>query len=549
MTFKTEPYAHQLEAFERFKDAAYFALFMDMGTGKTKVTIDIAAYKWEKGDINAILLIAPNNVHTQWVKEQLPLHCSAPYTPFIWSSGLVGRGYYKSQLDKFIALPSPTLKVFAINVEAFQSESVIPYVAKFVKTYKCLIVIDEATRIKNVSAKRTKVIHRLEKYGYRAILTGTPTAKSPFDLWSQMEFLKANYFKCNYFIFQHRYGVMAKAKNYVTGQVYTATISEEDFWKVKRYIKNYKLQKGGILSPVDYEVIGKLHGISLKNIYFIEKQEVYAKYKRLDELKAIIAADTFSVKKADCLDLPPKVYEHIYVDMSKAQKEIYNSLVKDLIAHYKDKELTVLNKISLTMRLMQVVGGFFPFVEPEEHRNANGIYYKYKAAGELIGETNIKLTALLADLEEVDIQETKIIIWCHFVSELKYIYAELKKHYTCCLYYGGTPDLERKQIIEDFKAGKYEIFIGNAATAGFGLNLQNATLQYYFSNSFRTEDRLQAEDRSHRIGVKSTVVYKDIIAKGTVDERVYNNIAVGRDLNDYFKSVTLDDLLTEVHDD
>ena len=549
MTFKTTPYAHQLTAFERFKDAKYFALFMDMGTGKTKVTIDIAAYKWEKGTINAMLLIAPNNVHTQWIKEQLPLHCSVPYTPFVWSSGLVGRGYYRSQLEKFIAIPSSTLKVFAINVEAFQSETVIPFVAKFVKSHECLIVVDEATRIKNEGAKRTKVIHRLEKYGCRAILTGTPTAKSPFDLWSQMEFLKAEYFKCNFFIFQHRYGVMAKNKNYKTGQVYTACISEEDFYKVKNYIDKYKLQKGGLLLPKDYEIIGKIHGTSVKNVMFIEKQEQYAKYKRLDELKALIAADTFSVKKADCLDLPPKVYEHIYVDMSKEQKEIYSSLVKDLMANYKDRELTVMNKISLTMRLMQVVGGFFPFVEPEEHRNANGVYYKYKAAGEPIGEKNVKLEALLADLEEVDLENTKVIIWCHFVSELKYLYSVLSKLYKCCLYYGGTADSDRKLIIEDFKAGVYDIFIGNAATAGFGLNLQNATLQYYFSNSFRTEDRLQAEDRSHRIGVKSTVVYKDIIVKGTVDERVYNNIAIGRDLNDYFKSVTLEDLLLEVEDD
>jgi len=89
------------------------------------------------------------------------------------------------------------------------------------------------------------------------------------------------------------------------------------------------------------------------------------------------------------------------------------------------------------------------------------------------------------------------------------------------------------------------VFIGNAQTAGFGLNLQNATLQYFYSNTFRTEERLQAEDRSHRIGVKSTCVYKDVIVRGTVDEKVYESIKAGRDMNDYFKRVSLKELLSD----
>ena len=542
--FKTEPYAHQLKAFERFKDADIFALFMDMGTGKTKTTIDIAAYKYQQGQIDSMLILAPNHVHTQWIKEQLPLHCAIPYRGFVWESAKVGRSLYTKQLNDFIINPELGFKVLAANIEAFQSDTIVPYIARFVKLNKVLIIIDEATRIKNSNAKRTKTVHKLVKYGQRGILTGTPTAKSPFDLWSMMEFLKENYFNCNYFIFQHRYGIMMKGVNDYSGKKYNTLIDEKTFSIIKSKLNKIKTQRGGQLMPADYEEVADIMSVTEKNVRFIESSPQYVKYKRLDELRDYIAKDTFSVRKEDCLDLPPKIYEQIYVTMNLEQKRIYKSLKEDLMAEYAGKEVTVANKIALTTRLAQVLGGFFPYMEEELHHNGREWYSKYVGAGQLIGSSNVKLEALRSDLDEVG-EHIKPIIWAHFVPELKYIYEALKKDYKCALFYGGTPNHERHKIIEDFQCGRYDIFIGNTATAGFGLNLQISTLQYYFSNDFRTENRLQAEDRSHRIGVKVPVVYKDIIVKGTVDEKIYKSIATGRDLNDFFKAVSLQELFEE----
>lgn len=545
MNFKTKPYVHQLLAFERFKDACYFALFADMGTGKSKIAIDICANHFREGRINACLIIAPNNVHAQWVKEQFPVHCSIQYTPLVWSSGKRGNRRWSEYLNNFLVMDMPSsLKVLAVNVEAFQSDSVVPIVATFVKNHSVFIIVDEATRIKNRAAKRTKTIHLLNKYGIRCILTGTPTAKSPFDLWSQMEFLSKNYFDTSYFIFQHRYGVMMQSVNPYNGGRYTTLIDEKMYNIVLNKLKKLRQARGGSLMPNDYETISLLYKVSEKNVRFIESHPEYTRYKRLDELKSIIAPDVFSVTKEECLDLPPKVYEKLYVDMSKEQSRIYKTLKCELLAQYEDKELTIVNKVSLTLRLMQVIGGFFPFVREEQKIKGTEHYITRVGDAKLIGEKNVKLEAIRADLDEVP-DEQCVIIWAHFVPELKLIYSILKKEYPCCLYYGGTSSDERLKIIEDFKAGKYKIFVGNAATAGFGLNLQNATLQYYFSNTFRVEERLQAEDRSHRIGVRSAVVYKDVIMKGTIDEKICANIATGRDLNDFFKHTSLHDLLED----
>jgi superfamily II DNA/RNA helicase len=151
-------------------------------------------------------------------------------------------------------------------------------------------------------------------------------------------------------------------------------------------------------------------------------------------------------------------------------------------------------------------------------------------------------------------EHTKVIIWCCFVPELKYVYEQLKADYRCCLYYGATSQYERDRIKKAFVQGEYDIFIGNCATAGMGLNLQNiapdgSTVQYFYSNSFKTEDRLQAEDRSHRDGMVGTVVYKDVVARRTIDQRLWENITSGRDMNDYFKRVSVRELLTDEADE
>lgn len=549
MDFKTEPRPYQRRFFERFKDSEYFALFCDMGTGKTKVALDIAAHKYQTGQIDALLVIAPNHVHEQWVIDECPKHLAVQYRPMIWHSNWVGRSYWIKTLNAFITEAYPFLKVLTVNVEAFQSDTVVPYIADFVHSNKCFIIIDEATRIKHEKTKRTKTIHKLEKYGQRAILTGTPVAQSPFNLWSMMEFLHKDYFGCNYFVFQHRYGILMKGTNERTGAKFNVTIDEKTWNITKSKLQQYKGQRGEAgLMPADYEDISIMVGTSEKNVRFIDTQEHFVKYKRLDELRDYVSKDVGAISFAEAApDMPDKVYEVIYVDMSVEQKRVYKELKANLMAEYAGKVVTAANKLALTTRLQQVTGGFFPYMEEENHYSPERKewYSKVVGAGQLIGNSNPKLDAIMEDLEEVDFGSMKVMLWAHFVAELKHAYDALKDQYRCCLYYGGTSDTDRADIIRDFKQGRYDIFIGNTATAGFGLNFQNAPLHYYLSNDQTVENRLQAEARSRRIDKAQVCIYKDVIVKHTYDEKVYANIKAGRDMNDYFKNVTIEDLLKD----
>mgnify|MGYP003648344428 CR=1 FL=1 len=72
--FKLKPYAHQLKALEMSWDKPYFALFMDMGTGKSKVLIDNLAILYDKGEIDSALIIAPKSVYHNWERKELPAH-------------------------------------------------------------------------------------------------------------------------------------------------------------------------------------------------------------------------------------------------------------------------------------------------------------------------------------------------------------------------------------------------------------------------------------------------------------------------------------------
>lgn len=522
MKFKTKPYKHQLESFNRFKDQDFFALFMEMGTGKTKVAIDVASYLFEKSIIDAVLLVAPNGVHYQWFAEQIPEHSPILFSRFLWDSKKFDRRHYQRMYKEFDETQDFRLKWFCINVEYFSTFAYERLFTAFMKKHRCFFIVDESTRIKNPNAKRTKNIIALSKLSHRQIiLTGTPVTNSPFDLWSMFEFLKGGFWDCNYFVFKHRHGIFVKDLNPYSGKTYQRVINEKDYALIQNRVK-----KGDSL-----EKISAYTGISEKNLEYIISHPGFTGYKNLDRLKENIKPFVSYAKKEDCLDLPPKVYERIYVEFAKEQKRIYSQLVDTYLTMYKDTELSVQNKVSLTLRLMQVCGGYFP--SPELKKPV------------LIGDNNVKIIRLIDELEEIG--EERVIIWAHFVAEIEGIYDALKEafpNWRIGLYYGKIDKELRKTLVKDFQNGNIKILVCNQQTASFGLNLQRSNLHYFFSNTYSLEHRLQAEDRSHRAGQKWPVVYKDLIIKKSVEEKVLKVLKNKMSLLDYFKNQSLVDLIS-----
>ena len=519
---KTVPFDHQVTAYNRFRDADYFALFADMGTGKSKIAIDIGAYKYNHHQIDSMLILAPNNVHIQWEREQFPIHCPIPYEPFVWEQRNWGNTRYRAKFEKFMSSKLDVLKVFFVNVETMQGEVGQQIVGYFCRFNKVFCVLDESTRIKTPDAKRSIAVRKLEEStAARCILTGTPTAKSPLDIWSPFEFLKKNYFNMSWPVFRNRFVVMIK--DYASRRM--RTINDYEFERVKRAISEW--QGDGDLFDCLGDVAQQL-GMSFRDVRHIHKSdEEISKYKDESLLKDMIGKDTFSIKKEDCLDLPEKVYEEIFVDMAPDQLKAYKELAAYM--HSINEEgapLEVIGILALLIRFMQICGGFFP---SKTENDDTTILFPFKK--------NPKLVALLDDIED-STSDKQCIIWACFTAEIKLIKKSLvDAGYTAETYHGQDDKNKRERTIEKFQKGAIQFLVANPTVAGYGLNFQNCSYQYFFSNSYRTEARLQAEDRTHRAGQVNTCVYKDILIKDSIDQHITSKIKEGKDLNDVFKSI------------
>jgi len=209
--FKTKPYDHQLKALEKSWAQKTYALFMEMGTGKSKVLVDNIAMLYDRGAIKAALIVAPKGVYKNWFDIEMPVHLPehVEHTKVLWEP--TNSKKKKLELDTLFD-GGTDLKVLIMNVEAFSTKKGLDFAHSFLNIFlgKALLGIDESTTIKNPTAKRTKSILKIGNLAsYRRILTGSPVTKSPLDLFSQCKFLDPYHLGYDsYYAYRSRYAHM-----------------------------------------------------------------------------------------------------------------------------------------------------------------------------------------------------------------------------------------------------------------------------------------------------------------------------------------------------
>jgi SNF2 family DNA or RNA helicase len=477
MIFKRKPRDYQLEDFERTKDLRQFAILYEMGLGKSKVTNDTAIYLYSKGKINAVVIIAPNGIHTKWAREDFPndMPDGMDYRVGVWKSG------NQKSIDECERLfaPGPQLRLLCMNIESLSRKNSAAelFLKRFLNASDCLLVIDESDTIKNPSAKRTETLLKLgDKAAYKRILTGTPINNSVFDLYSQFTFLDTDIFGQSFTSFKHTYA--------------------------------------NILPPTHPTVLAIMAKGARWVPTLVEKdKEGKPMWKNLDKLQDVIRPYCVVRKKADHSDLPDKIYESIYYDLEKKQRQIYDKLVKESKVQLEDDSVTVVHKLTLLLRLQQVLAGFLPGDTTE------GLIPLFKDP-----KDNPRIQALLTALDN---HVGQAIIWCRFTDEIRMIEKILGDE--CITYYGATTDREAKMQL--YKDGKVRYLVSNTATGGVGLNLTNSHLAIYYSNDFSYRNRVQSEDRQHRIGQTESVVCLDIIAENTMDEKIVKILRDKKDIS------------------
>ena len=233
-------------------------------------------------------------------------------------------------------------------------------------------------------------------------------------------------------------------------------------------------------------------------------------YKNLDELTSNIDRFSFRVLKKDCLDLPEKIYTVRYVTLTDEQAKMYSLLQQQAMLMFDDGEMVSAPAVITQMlRIQQVMSG---------HLKTDDGEMKYFPSR--------RMDALEEITEE---HQGKAIIWSRFRYDIIQITEMLNKKYgkgSAAAYFGDTSDDDRATAVLNFQNPNHPLrfFVGNPATAGYGLTLTEANLVVYYANDFNLETRIQSEDRAHRIGQRNNVTYVDLISEGTLDEKIVESL-------------------------
>jgi SNF2 family DNA or RNA helicase len=274
---------------------------------------------------------------------------------------------------------------------------------------------------------------------------------------------------------------------------------------------------------------------TFKTRYAITKQinvsgrmvHIVVGYRNIGELSDKLKPFSHRVLKDDCLDLPPKTYMKRTIQLSEEQSKVYKQMKEIALATLNGKMITTVNVITQLMRLHQITCGHF--------KSDDGVTQTLKSN---------RLDELMDVLSEM---EGKAVIWAHYRYDIEVIVEAIKKEYgdkSVVTYYGDTSTDDRQKAIKLIQDPESPVrfIVGTPQTGGYGITLTGASTMIYYSNGYDLEKRQQSEARIDRIGQTKNMTYIDIIAEGTIDEKIVKalrtkvNIAtevMGEELKDW----------------
>ena len=175
LSAKLDAYPYQLDAVRAVQKLPYAAIFHEQGLGKTKIAVDLALSWLESDAVDTVFIITKKTLVQNWVDE---LSTHSYVSPRVLSG---------NRRKNNIALNSPVM-LYVMNYEVILAN--FDLLQLFLKTCRVGAILDESQKIKNPEAKLTESFHALASgFCRRVIMTGTPVANRPFDIWSQIKFL------------------------------------------------------------------------------------------------------------------------------------------------------------------------------------------------------------------------------------------------------------------------------------------------------------------------------------------------------------------------
>jgi SNF2 family DNA or RNA helicase len=479
--FRLPNYRHQQEEFDRHKDDDARALLWQMRTGKTKSVLDVACYRHaDRFDIDGLLIVAPNGVHVNWVRRQLPMHMWAcvDYYAHAYQASEAHKQKHQRALEACLEYRGG-LAVLAVNSESLQQDKVKALIKRFLKKRRVFLVADESHDFRSPGSKRTKTIRGVAKAcKVKRILSGTAVSNSPLAAYSQFEILQP-----------HALG--------------WATFGE--------FEARYAL------------FINKTNGAG-------QTYRLLESYVNLDELQARMAKWASVVLRADVDDMPSLLLDEVTVELSDVQRDAYDKLLREFILELSEtEEVTAEDGGVRLMKLQQVLGGFVVDSTGKVH--------------ELVeDEKNPRLVALMDQVLKGT--GKNIIWCKYQEDLKRVVRAMKAAGRSVVEYHGKIhSQSKRQQAIDAFMQDPTTTdFIGQPAAGGEGLDLSIASTIYWYSHTFDLIERDQANERATQVGGKSIAIV-DIVVPGTVDEYILKTLERKRSVSDELAGVGLRDRL------
>jgi hypothetical protein len=471
-------YNHQQEAVTRLGRNNNFALIMEQGTGKSRPVIEDWLNRIVIEKAQDLVVIAPKGCYMNWIGTEddpgeldkwMPPEARAEITAVPWISG--GTKAQRYALDKLLHVKGP--RFLAMNVEALNREGAArEYLLKFTDGRLVIGCVDESTTIAREEAARTKFILNTlaHRFVARRILTGLVAPEGPLGLYTQYAFLDWRIIgQRSFWAFKNRFAVT----------------QQMDFRPLAKRIKDLEVKRKHRLATVVVE------------------------FRNLPELHERIMKNSYRVTKEEVLDLPPKIFKFWDVDLTDEQASAYTQMKEVAAARLMNGEYSTASmKLDQLGKMQHILCG---------HVRAE--------SGELADIPENRTGAVVEILRE---HSGKAIIWAPYPQALRKIRIKLQEEFgpdSTVSFWGETTldeRLEARDRIQTDDACRF--IVSNQSVGKFGNTWTACNLVIYYANSFDLEDRLQSEDRAHRIGQTKFVTYIDLRATGTLDDHLIKTL-------------------------
>lgn len=481
--YKTEPFPHQREGVARLvRDLGGVILGDDMGIGKTKQIIDTACHlKRTKGVKHVLVIVCVDILKWSWALNQVPTHSDEKAYILGTRYRKNGKFYLGSVKDRYEDLKDlPNNDSFFIitNKETLRYGSKVhckdyrdrfraaqwcenhgmmreaaevrdhgyymkldfcDEVIKLVKKGEIgLIAVDEAHKCKNPTSQQGAALLTLAETKCVIPITGTPLLKDPMDLYLPLRLIGKE--QHSYYEFERHYCV----KNEWTHRIES--------------------------------------------------------YRNLSELEEIM--DTCMIrrlKKDVLLDLPEMLPSYEYVEMSKAQSDIYEEALMN-IRNNIDQIKRSANPLAQLLRLRQATG-WTGILSSKVQESAKMTYAEDLVQDEIANGGKVLILSNWTSVTRVAYD-----IMSKYSKKVAYITGEQKDKYS---------QQEMFQTDDECK-----IVIGTTGAMGVGIDLFKASLIIFLDEPWTQGDKDQARDRAYRQGLTHALRIVTLITKDTIDERV-----------------------------